>query len=102
MKDEEMPSVEKRYRCRTTQRWLDDGKVREKREIFLVYRDDPDRPGVVTRRERVVTFYTRLRGRQRLDNELWFITNDPAERERLRAELRDFFATQSPMPTSPS
>jgi hypothetical protein len=102
MKDEEMPNVEKQFRCRTTQRWLDDRKVREKREIFRVYRDDPDRPEVMTRRERVVTFYTRLRGSHRLDNELWYATNDPAERELLRAELREFFAAQPVAPISPS
>jgi hypothetical protein len=102
MKDEATPSVEKNYRCRTTQKWLDDRKVREKREIFRVYREDPDRPGAVTRRERVVTFYTKSNGRQRIDNELWFITNDPAERERLRAELQKFLAEQAVVPTLPS
>ena len=99
MKDEDTGSVEKQYRCRTTQQWLDDRKLREKREIFRLYREDPDRPGVVTRRERVVTFYTKRNGRQRLDNELWFTTNDPAERERLRAELRGFLAEQAVVPT---
>src|SRR6185369_13786149 len=102
MKNEKMPNGEKHFRCRTTQKWLDDRKVREKREIFRVYGDDPDRPDVMTRRERVVTFYTRLRGSHRLDNELWYTTNDPAERERLRAELREFFAAQPVASSSPS
>jgi hypothetical protein len=101
MKDQEKPSVEKRYRCRTTQKWLDDGKVREKREVFRLYRDDPDRPAAVTRRERIVTFYTQLRGRNRLDNEIWYTTNDPAERERLRAELKEFVAGALTAPNTP-
>lgn len=101
MKEDVTSTVTSRYRCRTTQRWLDDGRVREKREIFLLHRDDADRPTVVTRRERVVTFYTRLRGRERIDNELWFNTNDPAVRERLRAELREFLVV-SPVATGGS
>ena len=97
MRDEEMVSVEKHYLCCTTQRRLDNGQVREKREIFRLYHDDPHRPEVVSRRKRVVTFYTRLRGRDRLDNELWFTTNDAAERERLRAELRVFLTGEPPL-----
>jgi hypothetical protein len=94
MKDEQTPWGERRYLCRKTEKWLDDGKVREKREFFRIYRDDPERPDAVTRRERIVTFYTRLRGRHRLDNEIWYSTNDPAERERLRQELKAYLTDE--------
>lgn len=101
MKDVETQNIPKRFMCRMTQKWLDDGKVREKREFFRLHREDPDRPTTVTRRERVVTFYTRLRGRHRLDNELWFTTNDPEERERLRTELKELLAAEPVAPKQP-
>ena len=99
MSDVKTVHAEKKYRCRTTQKWLDDGKVREKREVFRFHCDDPDRPKVVTRRERVVTFYTTLRGRDRLDNEIWHSTNDPVERDRLRHELRAFRTSAADVPS---
>jgi hypothetical protein len=99
MNDVKMPQAEKKYRCRTTQKWLDDGKVREKREIFRFHCEDPAGPKIVTRRERVVTFYTTLRGRDRLDNEIWYSTNDPVERERLRDELRAFLTSTVDLPS---
>ena len=96
MQFEETPRVERRYACRKTVKWLDEGRVHEKREFFRLHREDAERPDVVTRRERVVTFYTRIRGQERLDNEHWFSTNDPAERERLRDELKGYMAEIPP------
>ena len=83
----ETENGEPRYTCHRTQRWLDNGLVREKREFFRVYYENGDQQGRVSRRERVVTFFTQLRGRDRLDNEYWFTTNDPDERDRLRKKL---------------
>ena len=94
MNADQTPRAERRYLCRKTETWLDDGRIHKKREFFRIYRDDPERPDAVTRRERIVTFHTRFRGGHRLDNEIWFSTNDPAERDRLRRELKAYLADE--------
>jgi hypothetical protein len=100
MQIDETPRIDRRYTCRKTVKWLDEGRVDEKREFFRLHREDAERPDVVTRRERVVTFYSRVEGHQRIDNAHWYSTNDPAERERLRGEL-EWYMAEKPASESP-